>query len=196
MSAADRSASAAPGGFRPGGLEAVDAVVEAAVGSGRSRAASWRSARRGARPPPALRPPLLRRGRAARRPDTLYDLASLTKVVVTTTVAMILVDEGRLDLEPACTRPSRPSAAARTGSRVWHLLTHSSGLPFWAPLYTDTQGQEAYLEKIEAMDLAYEPGTECVYSDLGLIVLGKILEQIAGAAGRLRARRIFEPLGR
>jgi CubicO group peptidase (beta-lactamase class C family) len=63
---------------------------------------------------------------------------------------------------------------------VRHLLTHSGGLLWWAPLYKDTQGKEAYLERILTLDLAYVPGTKSVYSDLGIVLLGDILERVSG----------------
>jgi CubicO group peptidase (beta-lactamase class C family) len=131
------------------------------------------------------------------RPDTVYDLASLTKVVATTTAAMILVDEGRLDLDKRV-RDFLPRFAGGAKDRVTvrQLLTHSSGLDWWAPLYKEVKGRAAYVERIEAMDLVYEPGTKSLYSDLGLILLGESLERVAGE--RLDAfarRRIFEPLG-
>ncbi len=100
--------------------------------------------------------------------DTLYDLASLTKVVVTTTMAMILVDEGKLDLtKPVSAFLPEFHGGNKDKVTVWHLLTHSSGIDWWAPLYKDTKGKKAYLRSIEAMDLVYEPGTKSVYSDLG-----------------------------
>ncbi len=129
--------------------------------------------------------------------DTLYDLASLTKVVATTTMAMILVDEGRLDLD----RPVREFLPGFQGSgkeavTVRHLLTHSSGLPAVAPLFKEIQGRKAYVERIQAMDLEYPPGSRSVYSDLGIILLGEILERVAGQPFEAFVRaRIFEPLG-
>jgi CubicO group peptidase (beta-lactamase class C family) len=130
-------------------------------------------------------------------PGTIYDLASLTKVVVTTTLAMILVDEGRLD-------PAKPVSAFlpsfRGGEKdrvtVWHLLTHSSGVDWWAPLYKDLKDRESYLKRIVEMDLKFPPGTKSVYSDLGILLLGEILERVAGEPiEALARRRIFEPLG-
>jgi CubicO group peptidase (beta-lactamase class C family) len=127
----------------------------------------------------------------------MYDLASLTKVVVTTTLSMILVDEGKLDLDarvhaffPAFSGPARERVTVR------HLLTHSGGLQWWAPLYKEVKGKPAYLERIVAMDLAYEPGAKSVYSDLGIILLGDVLERVGGAPFEtLARRRVFEPLG-
>jgi CubicO group peptidase (beta-lactamase class C family) len=132
--------------------------------------------------------------------DTLYDLASLTKVVATTTMAMILVDEGRLDLDqpvqellPGFQGPGKEAVTVR------HLLTHSSGLPATAPLYKEIQGRAAYLERIEAMDLvdlAGPPGSRSVYSDLGIILLGEILERAAGRPFETFVRkRLLDPLG-
>jgi len=129
--------------------------------------------------------------------DTLYDLASLTKVVATTTMAMILVDEGRLDLDrpvqdflPDFQGPGKDAVTVR------HLLTHSSGLEATAPLYKEIQGRKAYVERIQAMDLAYPPGSRSVYSDLGIILLGEILERIAGQPFEAFVReRVLDPLG-
>ena len=128
---------------------------------------------------------------------TLYDLASLTKVVATTTMAMILVDEGKLDLN----RPVRDFLPGFQGPgketvTVRHLLTHSSGLPALALLFKETQGQTAYIERVQAMDLEYPPGSRSVYSDPGVILLGAILEQTAGQPLETFVRdRVLEPLG-
>jgi uncharacterized protein YbbC (DUF1343 family)/CubicO group peptidase (beta-lactamase class C family) len=128
---------------------------------------------------------------------TLYDLASLTKVVATTTMAMILVDEGKLDLD----RPVRELLPGFQGPHkdavtVRHLLTHSSGLPAVAPLFKEIRGREAYLERIQGMALEYPPGSRSTYSDLGVILLGEILERVAGQPLEAFTReRIFEPLG-
>lgn len=129
--------------------------------------------------------------------QTLYDLASLTKVVATTTVAMTLVDEGRLDLDqpvqellPGFRGPGKEAITVR------HLLTHSSGLPAVAPLFREIQGRAAYLERIQAMDLEYPPGSRSVYSDLGVILLGEIIERTAGQPLEALVReRVLDPLG-
>jgi CubicO group peptidase (beta-lactamase class C family) len=78
---------------------------------------------------------------------------------------------------------------------VRQLLTHSGGLLWWAPLYKELKGKEAYLERIVAMDLSYEPGTKSVYSDLGIILLGDILERLGGAPfEEMARRRVIGPL--
>ncbi len=137
------------------------------------------------------------RSAADTRPDSIYDLASLTKVVVTTTLAMMLVDEGRLDLEArvAAYFPAF-GGAAKERVTIRQLLTHTGGLLWWAPLYKEISGKAAYLERIVALDLAYEPGTKSVYSDLGIILLGDVLERLAGAPLDQLARcRVLDPLG-
>ncbi len=128
---------------------------------------------------------------------TLYDVASLTKVVATTTMAMILADEERLDLgSPVQAFLPRFTGDGKDKVTVRHLLTHSSGVDWWAPLYEEVEGQDAYVERIQAMDLVYEPGSRSKYSDLGLILLGEILERVAGESlDAFARRRIFEPLG-
>ena len=129
--------------------------------------------------------------------DTIYDLASLTKVAATTAMAMILFDEGRLDLD----RPVQSFLPGFTGAgkdevTVRHLLTHSAGIEGHLPLYLEIRGKEAYVERIQRLDLVYEPGTKSVYSDLGIILLGEILERIAGEPlDAFVRRRVFEPLG-
>jgi CubicO group peptidase (beta-lactamase class C family) len=136
-------------------------------------------------------------GAAGTALDTIYDLASLTKVVVTTTVAMMLVDEGKLDLDArvAAFFP-RFTGGDKDRVTIRHLLTHSGGLDWWAPLYKEISGKAAYVERIVAMELKYEPGTKAVYSDLGIILLGDVLERLAAAPLEdLARRRIFEPLG-
>lgn len=129
--------------------------------------------------------------------DTLYDLASLTKVIVTTTLAMVLVDEGKLDIDkPVSAFIPGFRGGAKDRVTVAHLLTHSGGLKWWAPLYEELKGKDAYLERIVGMDLDYEPGSKSIYSDLGVILLGEILERVAGESLEAFAKRsLFAPLG-
>ncbi|MGH7150119.1 MAG: serine hydrolase domain-containing protein, partial [Planctomycetota bacterium] len=134
---------------------------------------------------------------AAASPETVYDVASLTKVVATTSAAMVLLEEGRLSLE----RPVReviPAFAGGSRDRVTfrHLLAHSSGLAAYGPLWKTCRGKEAYLAAICAEGLEYEPGAKAVYSDYGAILLGAALERIAGEGlDAFCERRVFGPLG-
>ncbi len=131
------------------------------------------------------------------RDDTIYDLASLTKVVATTTMAMILVDEGALDLDkPVRDFLPRFQGAGKDAVRVRDLLTHSSGLVSGGPLYNDASGRAEFVARIQAMNLEYEPRSKSVYSDYGMILLGEILERVAGEPLETFVRtRVFEPLG-
>jgi beta-glucosidase-like glycosyl hydrolase/CubicO group peptidase (beta-lactamase class C family) len=129
-------------------------------------------------------------------PDTLYDLASLTKVVATTTTAMMLVDQGRLDLaKPVSAFLPRFCGGDKDTITLWHLLTHSSGVDWWAPLYEKADSKDGYLDLIYAMDLKFAPGTKSVYSDLGILLLGEVLERVAGTPVESFAREhLFAPL--
>lgn len=130
-------------------------------------------------------------------PETLYDLASLTKVVTATTLAMQLVEQGQLKLNYPVHRFLRSfQGGGREKITIKHLLTHSSGLPAHLPLYKDTQGKRAFVEKIQQVPLESEPGTKAVYSDLGIILLGDIIERItAQPLDQLALKQIFQPLG-
>jgi len=98
-------------------------------------------------------------------PETVYDLASLTKVVGLTTLCMLLVDEGKLDLDAPVQRYV-PTFQGKWKERVTirHLLTHSSGLPAWRPLYTEATTRAAALMLTDTTPLTAEPGTSTVYS--------------------------------
>lgn len=131
------------------------------------------------------------------REDTLYDLASLTKVVVTTTLAAQLVERALLALdEPASARLPDFRATLGNGVTVGHLLDHSSGLPAHLPLYLDTAGPAAYRASLAQVALEAAPGTRIAYSDLGFLVLGLLLEQAGGAGLEELARTsVLGPLG-
>ena len=112
-------------------------------------------------------------------------------------MAMMLVDEGLLDLDkPVRAFLPQFRGGAKDTVTVRQLLTHSSGIDWWAPLYKELTGRPAYVERIQKMDLAYEPGTKSLYSDLGLVLLGEILERVAGESiDAFARRRISGPLG-
>ncbi len=133
------------------------------------------------------------------RPDgrTVYDMASLTKVIVTTTLAMMAVQEGRLDLDAPVQR-YLPEFRGPGKERVTirHLLTHSSGLRADRPLWRETPNADSALRLVNATPLDTQPGARMVYSDLGAIVLGEVVERVLGGGlDRLARDRIFRPLG-
>ncbi len=136
-------------------------------------------------------------------PDTIYDLASLTKVIVTVPLVMRAYEAGRLDLD-APVRQFVPEFAggARNRVTVADLLAHCGGLLWWTDLYRqarDLPAAEAmgfYLRRICALPLDYEPRSRTVYSDLGFILLGAVLDDVTGAPlDRLAENEIFAPLG-
>ncbi len=132
-------------------------------------------------------------------PTSLFDLASLTKVVGTTTAVMILVDEGRLHLGDKVVRylPWWSRGDPRKNEvTVRELLLHRSGLPAWEPWYRDHEGVAAYQKAMAEQPLVYAPGTKTLYSDLGFMTLGWIVEKISGERlDRFLEQRVFGPLG-
>jgi CubicO group peptidase (beta-lactamase class C family) len=133
-----------------------------------------------------------------RQPDssTVYDLASLTKVIALTTLAMQAVDEGRLDLDaPVDTYLPRFVGPGKHVVTIRHLLTHSSGLPAHRPLWREAPDRDSALALVLATPLDTVPGVRMVYSDLGAILLGKVVEGLYRAPLDLLAQdRIFGPL--
>jgi CubicO group peptidase (beta-lactamase class C family) len=128
--------------------------------------------------------------------STLFDLASLTKVVATTTAVMKLVDEGRLDLDAPIGQylMNWPRDGASASITLRQLLTHTSGLPAGADLWT-TSGREAKISRIAHMRLAGPPGMQTVYSDLGMIVTGAVVESVTGERlDHYLDREVFSPL--
>jgi CubicO group peptidase (beta-lactamase class C family) len=124
--------------------------------------------------------------------DTIFDLASLTKVIATTTLVMRGVDDGSLRLD-ARIRDLLPEwrGEDRQGVTVRDLLMHSSGLPAYLPFFRDHTGRVEFEPAICHTPLEYPPGTQSVYSDLGFILLGFLLEDAAG--GGRRAAGLFDP---
>ena len=125
---------------------------------------------------------------------TLFDLASLTKPIVIGTLCMQLIEKGELSLNT--------SAAAylprfkQKGVTLRHLLTHTSGLPAWIPLYLRAGARENVIAYLGEVALESPPGEKAVYSCLGYIVLGALLEKIMKRPlDQLARERIFAPLG-
>ncbi|MCA1593359.1 MAG: beta-lactamase family protein [Acidobacteria bacterium] len=143
-------------------------------------------------------------GEAVREParhpvtlETIYDLASLTKPLVTGLLCALFVERGELESEaPVAVYLPEFSRADKRQITVRQLLTHTSGLPAWRPLYIITGGERGRaLNAIAAQELEYATGTRVVYSDLGFITLGYLLQRLKGETlVDLARREIFEPL--
>ena len=129
--------------------------------------------------------------------NTLWDMASLTKVVGMTSAIMQLSESGRVDLDAPVQRyveefrgPNKERVTVR------QLLTHSSGLTAWRPLYKETTSPEEARALAIASALDTLPGIRMVYSDLGAIILGVIVERVSGERlDAYLARHVFGPLG-
>lgn len=129
--------------------------------------------------------------------DTVFDLASLTKVVATTPAILTLIDDGevRLDDTVAHFLPG----FAQNGKQdvtIRHLLTHTSGLPAHRSFHKQNLTEEHVLEQIHAEPLEYQPGQKVVYSDLGFITLYKVIEAVTESSfPEFVYETIFHPLG-
>jgi CubicO group peptidase (beta-lactamase class C family) len=128
--------------------------------------------------------------------STMFDMASLTKVVATTTAAMILEDERTLDLNaPVHTYLPELNDTAKSRITVRMILTHSGGFEAFAPLWRDYRGRAQYLAQINARPLAYTPGDSTVYSDWDFVLMGLIIERITGMPlDQFVATRVWQPL--
>ena len=141
-------------------------------------------------------------GALAVQPETVFDLASVTKVMATTAAAMLLVDRGRLDLEtrlgdilPGFVIGMAPgSGKERVTLRM--LLAHTSGLPAYDTLFRTCPTADTLLRATLRMPLEAKPGARTEYSDFGFILLGKAIEILSGESlDAFCAREIFAPLG-
>jgi CubicO group peptidase (beta-lactamase class C family) len=134
-------------------------------------------------------------------PSALFDLASLTKIVATTPMAMLLYERGLLDLDapvsaivPEFTQ-EKEKDPRRQEVTIRMLLAHSSGLPAYEKLYLKARTRAELLEAAVTMPLAANPATRTAYSDIGFIILGIALERIADESlDRFCQREIFAPL--
>ncbi len=136
-------------------------------------------------------------GAPAMTDSTIFDMASLTKVVAATTAAMILEEEGLLDLD----RPLREylpelDSPEKAGITVRMVLAHNAGFVPYAPLWRTARGREEYLAAINAGPLAYTPGDTTIYSDWDLILTGLIIERLTGKPlDVFLEERVWGPLG-
>lgn len=136
------------------------------------------------------------------QPHTLYDLASVTKVVATTALAMLLYDRGQLQLEallgdilPGFVIGAQPGSG-KDQVTLRHLLAHSSGLPGYGRLFEQHHTPQSMLHAALNLPLKARPGTRAEYSDIGFILLGKAIEVLAQEnIAPLFAKEIAAPLG-
>ena len=195
----------ASAGFDPDRLDRAAALLERAVAEGVTPGGVLLVARRGA----------VVLERAAGRltydddapavtPSTIYDLASLTKVIATTTLMMRRVESGALDLDAtAASRLPELEGSPVGRATPRDLLAHSSGLPCCSELFRELgegldrdEARARYLEHIAATELEVGPRERAIYSDLGVLLLGEILERHSGRGfAELVQDEILGPLG-
>ncbi|HUP87995.1 MAG TPA: serine hydrolase domain-containing protein [Longimicrobiales bacterium] len=193
-----REAPAELAGFNAARLARVDSTIEAAIRDGASPGVALAIGRRGE----MVR--LRGYGRltyAANAPavtdSTLFDLASLTKVIGTTTAVMKLVDEARIHLDIPIHQYLAvwPSTGEASGITLRHLLNHTSGLPAGMNLWS-VRGREAKISRIAQLRLVAPPGMQTVYSDVGMVVVGAIIESVTGERlDDYLEREVFAPMG-
>ena len=126
--------------------------------------------------------------------DTIFDLASLTKPIATGTSMMILAEQGKITLDDKAVS-FIPELKSKKEITIRHLLTHTSGLPAWADLYSSKKSHREIIRQICNLDLVYPPGSKVVYSCLGFILLGEIIPRISGRSLAVFSwENIFAPL--
>jgi CubicO group peptidase (beta-lactamase class C family) len=128
---------------------------------------------------------------------TLFDLASLTKVVATTTAIMRLYDQKRILLDDRVTKFIPQFAEGKKSEvTIRHLLTHTSGLPPFRQLWKVVPDSKVAVDSVYATNLVASPGDTTMYSDLGFIVLGKIVEKsVSQSLDEFMTRHFFNPFG-
>ena len=191
-------AAAMQGGFSPNHLFAVDSLIARAIADSAFPGAQLA----------VLRDSLLIVDRAygkytydleAQPVDryTLFDLASLTKVFATTAAVMKLYDDGKLSLDdPVVKYIPLVAAEGKENVTLRHLLLHRSGLPPFRRLSDIAETEEAALDSVFATPLVVQPGDSTIYSDLGMITLGKVVEHITGMSlTRYVQEEFYAPLG-
>ena len=131
------------------------------------------------------------------RTSDIFDMASVSKVMGTTLAAMKLVDEGKLKLDDPISKYIPEYATGEKAKiTVSHFLSHTSGLPPFRVYVDSLKTREAILAAIRKEALVNRPGERYVYSDLGMILLGSIIEQITGMSqDAYLARTFYTPMG-
>jgi CubicO group peptidase (beta-lactamase class C family) len=127
----------------------------------------------------------------------MYDMASLTKVIATTTAAMMLEEQGKIDLDKTvASYLPEFNAPDKAGITLRMIVTHRGGLEAFAALYKNFRGREQYLEQINQRPLKSVPNTEMVYSDWDMVLMQLVIERVTGEPlDKFVTEKIFTPLG-
>jgi CubicO group peptidase (beta-lactamase class C family) len=131
-------------------------------------------------------------------PDTIFDLASITKVAATLPSVLRLIDEGKVELDQpvGVYLPEFGSDGDKAGVTIRRLLSHTSGVLSWRAVFIEATGPEGYLANI-AKDQPYKiPGDQVEYTCLGFILLGEVVRRVTGCSvPEYAAQHVFTPLG-
>ena len=135
-------------------------------------------------------------------PSDIFDIASVSKAVSTTSAVMLLLEKNKVSLDmkvykiiPQLIQKKDKASKARKNITIKHLLTHTAGFPAFKQYYLMDIETKDILTDICDTELLYEPGTKTIYSDLGLILLGKVVESIAGMSlDAFMAKNLFQRL--
>lgn len=129
--------------------------------------------------------------------STIFDLASLSKVVGTTSAAMMLSDLQKFNLNDYVKKYLPEFANNRKDSiTIYHLLTHRSGLPAFKPFYKHTSSADTVIQEINNLPITFKPGTSSKYSDLGMITLQQIIERITNSTlDKYLEENLFSKIG-
>jgi len=183
--------------FEPERVAAVDHAIEAAIAARKLPGAAYHLERGAARYQRAYGKLGYEEGAAAVTQDTVFDIASLSKVLVTAPAVLMLAEEGRIDLEAPITRYfAQCTGGGKEAITVRQLLTHTSGLASGLPAKPAWQGKSAALALACGQAVTHPPGSFFRYSDINYILLGLLVERAAGMPlDRFAQQRIFAPLG-
>ncbi len=129
--------------------------------------------------------------------ETMFDMASLTKVIGTTTAFMLLVDRGLIHVDdPVRLYLQGFDTLPKSNITIRHLLTHSAGLYEWYPLFYRASARKTTYELIHSLPLKHPVGKQRSYSDLGFVLLGEIIQKVSGLSlDEFERKNIFIPLG-
>ena len=183
-------------GFRPDKLAAMDAAIEAAITNHQCPGGVLWLEHDGAAYHKAFGNRALLPEPEPMTEDTIFDAASLTKVIATTPAIMLLVERGKVELNaPVRNYIPEFTGEGREQVKVRELLTHTSGLPPDVETRSGWQGQAEAVRKACEIPLDSVPGTEFQYSDINFILLGEIVQRVTKTPLEMFARHeIFEPL--
>lgn len=183
--------------FHPARVAAVDQAIDAAIAARKLPGAVYHLERGAAQYEQAYGRLSYDEDAAAVTTATVFDAASLSKVLVTAPAVLMLAEEGKIDLEAPITQYfAQCTGGGKEAITVRQLLTHTSGLASGLPAKPAWQGRQAALALACQQAVTHPPGSFFRYSDINYILLGLLVERVADKSlDRLAQERIFAPLG-